>query len=380
MSRLIRVSAVCALAGMVGVGAVSALAAPIVTAPVSAVRSAPALATAADPGDIPGVPVYAQMLTTGVRTDGSPAVISAHGVQRVPGGTIVYYSVGFPEGAQTGSGQDSDPRTAMIRSLGGNLNLYGQGQQLGAHCDVAVIDQAGGQMYAPLPDAQSRPAGELCSERPFSQELGEARVTAVALAEMPDDVDVVDVAIRGVLLPAVPVGEGQLEPFAEPERQLGPLVGMGWPELDLTAIAAADGSERIYPLGHLTQDLEGEISETQTTLELSGDVLFEIDSADIDASGREVLDRAIEQLRELEVSGTLLVVGHTDNVGGARYNQDLSERRAESVARVLRSELGSSVTIETEGRGYDDPIASNDTDSGKALNRRVTLDYTTGNQ
>ncbi|MEM6566750.1 MAG: OmpA family protein, partial [Pseudomonadota bacterium] len=59
--------------------------------------------------------------------------------------------------------------------------------------------------------------------------------------------------------------------------------------------------------------------------------------------------------------------------GGAAHNQDLSERRANSVADVL---LDNGVTfdrIQTIGRGEDDPIASNLTDEGKAQNRRVEI-------
>lgn len=329
-----------------------------------------------DPEQIPGVPVHGQFLVTGINDAGSPAVLTLHGVHRVDGGTIVYYSIGLPEGADL-DGQPANQ--ALWGALGGNLHKYQQGLEgVGAHCDVAVIDQVGGWMYAPFPDANGRPAGELCSAEPWS-EVGEARAAAVAVAPLPDDLEVVDVSIRGTVFPNVPVLEGALEPVAEPDRQ-GPLVGMGWPSLDAAAISAADGADRIYPVTSGVQDVAGEITETNTTIELSGDVLFAIDSADINAAGQEVLARAVEQLNDKGVTGTLLVVGHTDNVGSAQMNQELSVARAESVAEFLRTRLADNLTIETDGRGFDEPIASNDTDAGKALNRRVTLDFTTGNE
>lgn len=70
---------------------------------------------------------------------------------------------------------------------------------------------------------------------------------------------------------------------------------------------------------------------------------------------------------------TVLVVGHTDNVGTAAFNQQLSVDRAYSVARILISYGVSSSRIRYTGRGYDQPIASNATSSGRALNRRVEV-------
>jgi outer membrane protein OmpA-like peptidoglycan-associated protein len=86
-----------------------------------------------------------------------------------------------------------------------------------------------------------------------------------------------------------------------------------------------------------------------------------------------------DDLRELAASlqrypgTTVEVVGHTDNVGDASYNQELSVRRATSVARVLISSGVSSTRIRTLGRGESDPIASNLTDDGRAQNRRVDV-------
>lgn len=324
---------------------------------------------------VPGVPLYGQMSSVGVNPTGSPSVISVHGVHRVEGGTIVYYSIGFPEGADLGG---ETPAYALSQTLGGNINLYLQGRDAGRHCDVAVIDQAGGWMYAPMPRAQYTPYGDLCSAEPYG-EVGEARVAAVALAPLPDGVDRVDVSIRGTLFPDVPVAEGMLEPAAEPDDRRGPLVGTGWPVLNEEAIAASDPSDRIYPVTQGIQDVAGEITESQSTLELSGDVLFAFGSADIDPAGHAVIERAVEEIRARGVTGTLLVNGHTDNNGSEGRNDELSRQRAESVADVLRTTFGADLTIETVGRGQREPIASNDTEAGQALNRRVTLEFTNGN-
>jgi len=70
---------------------------------------------------------------------------------------------------------------------------------------------------------------------------------------------------------------------------------------------------------------------------------------------------------------TLTVVGHTDNKGTTEYNQKLSEQRARSVAQYLESKDVNPVRLATLGKGETDPIASNDTESGRQANRRVEI-------
>jgi OOP family OmpA-OmpF porin len=65
------------------------------------------------------------------------------------------------------------------------------------------------------------------------------------------------------------------------------------------------------------------------------------------------------------------VQGHTDNVGGYDYNIDLSDKRAASVRAYLVSKGVNDTKITSKGYGYNKPVASNDTKSGKAMNRRV---------
>jgi OOP family OmpA-OmpF porin len=67
------------------------------------------------------------------------------------------------------------------------------------------------------------------------------------------------------------------------------------------------------------------------------------------------------------------VQGHTDNVGNAEYNQNLSERRAASVKEYLVSKGVAAERLTVKGYGLTMPIASNDTKEGRAKNRRVQL-------
>lgn len=73
---------------------------------------------------------------------------------------------------------------------------------------------------------------------------------------------------------------------------------------------------------------------------------------------------------------TIRIVGYTDNIGKFDYNQILSEKRANSVARYLISQGISKNRIFTKGKGERDPIASNNSTLGRQENRRVTLTLT----
>jgi len=102
------------------------------------------------------------------------------------------------------------------------------------------------------------------------------------------------------------------------------------------------------------------------------DIHFDFDKAEVNASGRDILDHAVKVLRDnpdLHVT----VEGHTDSVGSAAYNQKLSERRAQAVKRYLVRQGIESNRISAEGYGKSRPIASNDTDEGRAQNRRAEI-------
>jgi outer membrane protein OmpA-like peptidoglycan-associated protein len=70
----------------------------------------------------------------------------------------------------------------------------------------------------------------------------------------------------------------------------------------------------------------------------------------------------------------LLVVGHTDNQGGYDLNMDLSQQRAAAVVKALTEQYGvDSGRLKPAGVGYLAPVATNDTEAGRAKNRRVDL-------
>jgi OOP family OmpA-OmpF porin len=101
-------------------------------------------------------------------------------------------------------------------------------------------------------------------------------------------------------------------------------------------------------------------------------VEFEFDSAELTGVSSVVLDAAAEELRKCP-NIAVRVEGHTDAIGAEAYNQALGLRRADSVARHLVGVGIAAGRVTTRSYGESRPIASNDTDEGRALNRRVEL-------
>jgi outer membrane protein OmpA-like peptidoglycan-associated protein len=116
-------------------------------------------------------------------------------------------------------------------------------------------------------------------------------------------------------------------------------------------------------------------SGNQIVLNMPGNVTFASNSADINTGFYDVLDAVALVLKEYEKT-TVDVVGHTDSVGSATYNQQLSERRARSVAEYLAGRHIMQARLLIAGRGEAQPIASNSTPEGRARNRRVEIQIT----
>jgi outer membrane protein OmpA-like peptidoglycan-associated protein len=100
---------------------------------------------------------------------------------------------------------------------------------------------------------------------------------------------------------------------------------------------------------------------------------FETGSARIQAESFPRLDRVVEYMTHMD-SSRIRISGHTDNVGNPQANQRLSESRAQAVRAYLVEHGIDGGRIEAVGHGDTRPIASNDTDAGRAQNRRIEAD------
>lgn len=107
-------------------------------------------------------------------------------------------------------------------------------------------------------------------------------------------------------------------------------------------------------------------------LRMPSGITFAYDRADVQPQFQPTLNDVASVLAQYPKT-YIDVYGHTDSDGTDTYNQGLSERRAQSVASYLTSHGVQSARIATRGYGETQPIASNDTEAGKASNRRVEI-------
>ncbi|WP_047526446.1 OmpA family protein [Pseudomonas sp. 11/12A] len=108
------------------------------------------------------------------------------------------------------------------------------------------------------------------------------------------------------------------------------------------------------------------------TLSDAGDVLFAFNQSELTPTAKSQLDSIMGKLEDADVV-SIKVVGFTDSVGSDAYNQALSQRRASSVAEYLLSQGVAPNKLTSEGKGESQPVADNETDEGRAKNRRVEL-------
>ncbi len=105
---------------------------------------------------------------------------------------------------------------------------------------------------------------------------------------------------------------------------------------------------------------------------MPGSITFDTDSYNLRSNFYPVLNSVGEVLAKY-ADTTIRVTGHTDNTGSRSHNQTLSERRASSVSAYLVTRGVSQSRMLVQGLGFDQPIADNSTQAGRASNRRVEL-------
>ena len=105
---------------------------------------------------------------------------------------------------------------------------------------------------------------------------------------------------------------------------------------------------------------------------MPGNITFETDSYNLKTNFYPVLN-SVGLVLAKYADTTMRVTGYTDNTGNRQYNQNLSERRARSVADYLATREVAQSRMYVQGLGFDQPIADNATAEGRAQNRRVEL-------
>ncbi|GGL39868.1 hypothetical protein GCM10012283_22910 [Phycicoccus endophyticus] len=335
------------------------------------VAGGPAHAATAPPlPEVEGVPVLGQAWVGNV-TDDRLAVLTVHGLRRVDGGTVLYYSMGLRV-------QDQRGDAAHFDAYGnGNNYVLNQGGAVSLVCTAAAIDPEHDVAYSALRLDSSRRciSTKNIDFTAGADELGKAVVGYTVLAPVPTDVSTVDVLIGSQLVQGVPVEDGLLEPAVEDPA---PAVGTGWPTVETSAVAEAVAPEKaVFDLRAQVEDVAKKLTEATRggvkELDLDATVLFATDEASLTSTAGSVIREAAAEITEAGTRGTITVTGHTDSNASEAYNLDLSKRRAAAVAAALKRRLPGSISIRRVGKGESEPIASNETARGRALNRRVTI-------
>jgi outer membrane protein OmpA-like peptidoglycan-associated protein len=157
------------------------------------------------------------------------------------------------------------------------------------------------------------------------------------------------------------------------ERRQRALIGAGVGALAGTAVGAyQDKQER-----QLRESLAGTGVDVvrkgdDIVLNMPDNITFAFNSSDLNPAFYSVLDR-VAAVANQNPQTMLEIAGHTDSIGSDAYNDSLSQRRAQSVANYLMGRAVNSNRLMTVGGGERYPVASNDTESGRAQNRRVEI-------
>ena len=114
------------------------------------------------------------------------------------------------------------------------------------------------------------------------------------------------------------------------------------------------------------------LDEKTLRVTMTAQSAFAVDSAEIKGNFHSTLDK-IAQVVNKYGKTVIGIVGHTDNTGTQAHNQTLSEQRAAAVQRYLLARNVAPQRLTASGRGETEPRASNATEEGRALNRRVEL-------
>lgn len=142
-------------------------------------------------------------------------------------------------------------------------------------------------------------------------------------------------------------------------------------EAELKAQEAQQSKQQLAQAQQELADLKAKQTQRGPVVTLS-DVLFDTAAATLKPGADLSLDRLASYLKA-HPQTKVLIEGHTDSRGSDEYNEALSQRRADAVAKALVARGVSADALDSEGRGKAYPVATNDTAAGRQQNRRVEI-------
>jgi outer membrane protein OmpA-like peptidoglycan-associated protein len=145
-------------------------------------------------------------------------------------------------------------------------------------------------------------------------------------------------------------------------------------------VTEPEGEEKIFNIEDYSASLSNEMKKVNAVttsegikIKLPSAILFDVGKSDLKPEATETMKSLVEVINSYPL-GKVKIEGYTDATGDALTNQKLSEDRAKSVlASLQKLGVSTTVTYTTVGMGSTKPVASNDTEEGKAQNRRVEV-------
>ncbi len=156
-------------------------------------------------------------------------------------------------------------------------------------------------------------------------------------------------------------GDGVLDIYDKCPEEVGPSQNDGCPE---AAAVPAVAPEKNADTVNISKE------EAEVLAKATYGVEFETASANLKEESKKILDE-IAGILEKHPEAKISIVGYTDSKGDDEYNLKLSKNRAKSCAQHLEKDGVHADRISWSGKGEADPIATNDTEEGRAKNRRV---------
>jgi len=141
------------------------------------------------------------------------------------------------------------------------------------------------------------------------------------------------------------------------------------------AAGAIIGAQMDKQAEELEEELDGaDVERVDEGIQVTFDsgILFALNSSDVAGAAQANLDALATSLQTYP-NTDVVIIGHTDATGSDTYNQQLSERRADSAAAYLLRQGIPASRITTLGKGESEPIADNDSELGRQQNRRVEV-------
>jgi outer membrane protein OmpA-like peptidoglycan-associated protein len=135
--------------------------------------------------------------------------------------------------------------------------------------------------------------------------------------------------------------------------------------------SAKEAQQKAQKLADQLKNLKAKMTKRGLVLTL-GDVLFDVDKADLKPGGEKAASKLAHFLKEYP-KRQVLIEGYTDNTGSEDYNLKLSKHRAKSVKQAIVNDGIASNRINTIGYGEQYPVATNNTSAGRQRNRRVEV-------